>query len=132
MLSGDVPWVGWRAVIISEVIFLIFFIFTILLAITLLICLSSHSKSQARHHLVITVVSIGRVVRNTAVLLVLFLVFPSLGPILDSCCVRFGAVVASVAHILGTNRMTGFFKIFCKPSGPSHVFFCLTLLNLKI
>jgi len=38
--------------------------------------------------------------------------FWGLGPMLDSCCVRFGAVMATIAHILGTIGMIGFFEFF--------------------
>jgi 1,3-beta-glucan synthase len=84
-LSGDVPMAGWR--IISEVIFPIFVI--LLVVAYMFVKLSPVAGQTPPSTLIcITVVSIGPIVWNAAVLLVLLLVSLSLGPMLDSCCVR--------------------------------------------
>jgi 1,3-beta-glucan synthase len=113
--ENDVPRVGWRAVIVSEVIFPIF---AILLVIAYMFVKSFPVEGQTPPSplIRIAVVSIGPIVWNAAVLLVLFLVSLFLGPMLDSCCVRFGAVMAFIAHVLGTIGMIGSF--LRKPSYP--------------
>jgi len=55
-------------------------------------------------------VSLGPIVWNMAVLIVLFLVSIFLGPILSSVCVKFGAVMAFTAHILAVIGMVAFFE----------------------
>jgi 1,3-beta-glucan synthase len=111
-LSGDVPRAGWRAVIISEVIFPIFFAILLVIAYMFVKSFPVAGQTPPSPLIRITVVSIGPIVWNAAVLLVLFLVSLFLGPMLDSCCVRFGAVMATIAHILGTIGMIGFFEFF--------------------
>ncbi len=111
-LSGDVPRAGWRAVIISEVIFPIFFAILLIIAYMFVKSFPVAGQTPQSPLIRITVVSIGPIVWNAAVLLVLFLVSLFLGPMLDSCCVRFGAVMASIAHVLGTIGMIGFFEFF--------------------
>jgi hypothetical protein len=111
-LSGDVPRAGWRAVIVSEVLFPIFFAILLVIAYMFVKSFPVAGQTPPSPLIRITVVSIGPVVWNAAVLLVLFLVSLFLGPMLDSCCVRFGAVMATIAHILGTIGMIGFFEFF--------------------
>ena len=111
-LSGDVPRAGWRAVIISEVIFPIFFAVLLVIAYMFVKSFPVAGQTPPSPLIRIIVVSIGPIVWNAAVLLVLFLISLFLGPMLDSCCVRFGAVMATIAHILGTIGMIGFFEFF--------------------
>jgi 1,3-beta-glucan synthase len=126
-LSGDVPRAGWRAVIVSEVLFPIFFAILLVIAYMFVKSFPVAGQTPPSPLIRISVVSIGPVVWNAAVLLVLFLVSLFLGPMLDSCCVRFGAVMATIAHILGTIGMIGFFEFFV--SLPIVSKYCFTLLN---
>lgn len=111
-LSGDMPRAGWRAVIISEVLFPIFFAILLIIAYMFVKSFPVAGQSQPSPLTRIGVVSLGPIVWNAAVLLILFLVSLFLGPMLESCCVRFGAVMATIAHILGTIGMIGFFEFF--------------------
>ena len=111
-LSGDVPRAGWRAVIISEVLFPIFFAILLIIAYMFVKSFPVVGQSQPSPLIRIGVVSLGPIVWNAAVLLILFLVSLFLGPMLESCCVRFGAVMATIAHLLGTMGMIGFFEFF--------------------
>jgi len=58
----------------------------------------------------IAVVSLGPMVLNAVVLVALFFVSLLLGPILNGCCVKFGAVQASIAHIISVIGLVGFFE----------------------
>lgn len=118
-LSGDVPRAGWRAVMISEVIFPICFAIVLVIAYMFVKSFPVSGQTPPSPLIRIAVVSIGPIAWNAAVLLVLFLVSLSLGPLLDSCCVRFGAIMATVAHILGTIGMVGFFEFFVSLFIPS-------------
>ncbi|KAH9972539.1 1-3-beta-glucan synthase [Lactifluus volemus] len=111
-LSGDVPRAGWRAVIVSEVIFPIIFAVLLIVAYMFVKSFPANGQTPPSALVRIAVVSIGPIAWNAAILLVLFLISLVLGPMLDSCCVRFGAIMASIAHVLGTVGMIGFFEFF--------------------
>lgn len=110
-LSGDVPRASWRAVIFSEVIFPVFM--AVLLVIAYMFVKSFPNKDGVYPPsplIRIAVISIGPIVFNAAILLVLFLVSLFLGPILDPIFPKFGSVIAFIAHILGVIGMLGFFE----------------------
>ena len=63
----------------------------------------------------IAIVSLGPIVWNAAVLLILFFVSLFLGPMLDSVSPKFGSVIALsvialIAHVLTLVGMVGFFE----------------------
>ena len=64
----------------------------------------------------IAIISLGPIVWNAAVLLVLFLVSLFLGPMLDTCCAKFGAVMASIAHFLAVVGIVAFFEFLVRIS----------------
>jgi hypothetical protein len=64
----------------------------------------------------IAIISLGPIVWNAAVLLVLFLVSLFLGPMLDTCCAKFGAIMASIAHFMAVVGMVGFFEFLVRHS----------------
>ena len=109
-LSGDVPRAGWRAVIVSEVIFPIVMAVLFVIAYMFVKSFPVNGKIPPSPLIRIAVVSIGPIVWNAGVLLVLFFVSLMLGPMLDSCCTRFGSIMAALAHTLGTIGMIGFFE----------------------
>jgi 1,3-beta-glucan synthase len=127
-LSGDVPRAGWRAVIISEVIFPIIFAIVLVVAYMFVKSFPASDQTPPSPLIRIAVVSIGPIAWNAAVLLALFFISLLLGPMLDSCCVRFGAFMATIAHILGTIGMIGFFEFFVSPLLPCSSDVCLSVL----
>lgn len=62
----------------------------------------------------IAIISLGPIVWNAAVLLVLFLVSLFLGPMLDTCCAKFGAVMASLAHFMAVVGIIAFFEFLVR------------------
>lgn len=68
-------------------------------------------------------IAIGPMVWNAAVLLVLFLTSLFLGAMLESCCTKFGSVMASLAHILGLVGLVAFFEFFVSPYSSLDLFF---------
>jgi len=58
----------------------------------------------------IMIVAVGPIVWNAAILFVLFLLSLALGPMLNSCCNKFGSAMASIAHGLAVVGMLGFFE----------------------
>jgi len=58
----------------------------------------------------LAVIAIGPIAWNAAVLLTLFIISLFLGPMLNLCCVKFGAVMAAVAHALAVIGMIAFFE----------------------
>ena len=112
-LSGDVPRAKWRAVIVSEIIFPMFMAVLFTIAYMFVKSFPQQDNRTPPSPLIrLAVVSIGPLVLNAAILLVLFMISLTLGPMLDSCCTRFGSVMASIAHIGGTLGMIGFFEFF--------------------
>ncbi|TFK45980.1 1,3-beta-glucan synthase [Heliocybe sulcata] len=110
-LSGDVPCAGWRAVIISEIVFPI--VMAVLFIITYMFVKSFPDRNgiQPPSPLIrIAVISLGPVVWNAGVLLVLFLISLFLGPMLDSVFPRFGSVMVFIGHFLGTDGIIGTFE----------------------
>jgi len=110
-LSGDVPRASWRAVIFSEIIFPVFM--AVLFVIAYMFVKSfpnSEGKYPPSPLIRIAVISIGPIVWNGAVLLVLFLVSLFLGPMLEPTFPKFGSGVAFVAHFFGIIGMLGSFE----------------------
>ena len=58
----------------------------------------------------IAIVSLGPIVWNAAVLLILFFVSLFLRPMLDSVPPKFGSVIVFIAHVLTLVGMVGFFE----------------------
>ncbi|TFK52998.1 1,3-beta-glucan synthase [Heliocybe sulcata] len=110
-LSGDVPRAGWRAVIISEIVFPIVMAVLFIIAYMFVKSFPDRNGIQPPSPLIrIAVISLGPVVWNAGVLLVLFLISLFLGPMLDSVFPRFGSVMAFIAHFLGTVGIIGAFE----------------------
>ena len=58
----------------------------------------------------IAIVSLGYIVWNATVPLILFFVSLFLGPLLDSVPPKFGSVIVFIAHVLALVGMVGFFE----------------------
>lgn len=109
-LSGDVPRAGWRAVIFSEIIFPITLAILFVIAYMFVKSFPVDGKQPPSPLIRIAVISLGPIVWNAAVLLVLFLISLFLGPMLDPRYPMFGSVMAFIAHFLGVVGMVGFFE----------------------
>ena len=110
-LSGDVPRAGWRAVIFSEVIFPVVMAVLFTVAYMFVKSFPDRDGRQPASPLVrIAIVSLGPIVWNAAILLVLFMFSIFLGPFLDTKFPKFGAAMAFIAHSLGTIGLIGFFE----------------------
>ena len=110
-LSGDVPRARWRAVIFSEVIFPVIMAILFVIAYMFVKSFADVPGHLNASPLVrIAIVSLGPIVWNAAVLLVQFLFSVLLGPMMDSCCVKFGSIVAFIVHLLALVGMVGFFE----------------------
>src|SRR5258707_9811846 len=97
-LSGDVPRASFRARLISEI--LIPWLGAAIFAICYLFVKSFPDDQNPNMSAIIRllVVSVGPLVWNAVVLIVLFIISVTMGPMLNSCCVKFGSVMASIAH----------------------------------
>jgi 1,3-beta-glucan synthase len=110
-LSGDVPRAGWRAVIVSEVIFPIVMAVLFVVAYMFVKAFPGTNGKQPPSPLIrIAVIALGPIVWNAAILLVLFMVSLFLGPMLDPRYPMFGSIMAFIAHILAVIGMVGFFE----------------------
>lgn len=116
-LSGDVPRAGWRAVIVSEVLFPI--VMAILFTIAYMFVKSFPDPTTGKAHpaplLRIAVISLGPIVWNAAILLVQFILSLFLGPMLDSTFPKFGSAMAFIVHTLGVIGLVAFFEFLVRP-----------------
>ena len=109
-LSGDMPRAGWKTVLFSEILWPIFMavLWTIAYMFVKSFPDAQNNSVNASPLVRILVVSIGPLVWNGAVLITLFVISVFLGPMLNKCCVKFGAVQAAIAHglaVLGKSML---------------------------
>ena len=111
-LSGDVPRAKWRAVIFSEIVFPVVMAVRFGIAYMFVKAFPDKDGRQPPSPLIrIAIVSLGPVVWNAAVLLVLFMFSLFLGPMLDGWA-RFPSFMAAFAHTLGLIGLVAFFEFF--------------------
>jgi len=111
-LSGDVPRAGWRAVIWSEIVTPVFLATLFVIAYMFVKSFPDSTGKYPPSPLIrIAVISIGPIVWNAAILLILFIFSLFLGPILDPLFPKFGSIVAFVAHFFGVVGILAFFEL---------------------
>jgi 1,3-beta-glucan synthase len=119
-LSGDVPRAKWRNVLFSEIIFPV--VMAVIFVIAYMFVNSFPDASTGRIGpsplLRIAVISLGPVVWNAAVLIVLFLISLFLGPMMASCYPKFGSLVAVVAHACAVVGLLAFFEFMVRFAFP--------------
>ena len=112
-LSGDVPRATWRAILWSEIIFPVAMAVLFIIAYMFVKSFPDASGKYPPSPLIrIAVVSIGPIVWNAAILLVLFLFSLFLGPLLDPSFPKFGSAIAFIAHAFSLIGMLAFFEFF--------------------
>lgn len=115
--GGDTPRAPWRAIVFSEVIFPI--LLAIIFTVAYLFVKSFPEipgKVNAAPLIRIAIVSLGPLVWNAAILLVLFMVSLFLGPMLDTMYPKFGSAIAFIAHAAALAGMVGFFEFLVRSS----------------
>ncbi|KAF4579032.1 hypothetical protein EYR36_000841 [Pleurotus pulmonarius] len=111
-LSGDVPRATWRSVIFSEVVFPVCVAIVFVVAYMFVKSFPDANGDLPPSPLIrIAVIAIGPVVWNAAVLMALFFIALFLGPMMDSW-IKFGSVMAAIAHVLGLVGLVAFFEFF--------------------
>lgn len=127
-LSGDVPRAPWSNVIFSEILFPIFMAILFTIAYMFVKSFPVNGRQPPAPLIRIAIVSLGPVVWNAAVLIVLFLISLMLGPMLDPRYPKFGSFMAALAHVLGTVGIIAFFELlvrFLSPYVRDQVLTCL-------
>ncbi len=109
-LSGDLPRATWHAVLFSEVIFPAVMAILFVIAYMFVKSFPVDGEIPPSPLVRIAVISLGPIVWNAAILLVLFIFSIFLGPMLDPVVPMFGSVMAFIAHFLGSLGMVGFFE----------------------
>jgi 1,3-beta-glucan synthase len=101
----------WRTVFMSEIVFPICMAILFIIAYLFVKSFPQVTGRQNASPLIrIAIVSLGPIVFNAAVLLVLFMVSLFLGPMFDTVFPKFGSVIAFIAHGLALIGMVGFFE----------------------
>ena len=109
--GSDTPRATWRAVFLSEIIMPICMAILFVVAYLFVKPFPQVTGRENASPLVrIAIVSLGPIVWNAAVLLILFFVSLFLGPMLDSVSPKFGSAIAFIAHVLALVGMVGFFE----------------------
>jgi len=110
-LSGDLPRAGWRTVLFSEILAPIGMAVILSVAYMFVKSFPDADGNFGNSPLIrLAIIAIGPIAWNAAVLLTLFIISLFLGPMLNLCCVKFGAVMAATAHILAVVGMIAFFE----------------------
>ena len=109
-LSGDVPRAKWRNVMFSEILFPIFMAVIFVIAYMFVKSFPDPTTGNIGPSplLRIGVISLGPVVWNAAVLVILFIVSIFLGPMLNTCYSKFGSLMAVIAHTLSLIGLIAF------------------------
>ncbi|CAK5277699.1 unnamed protein product [Mycena citricolor] len=111
-LSGDVPRAPWNSVFLSEIVFPIFMATIFVVAYMFVKSFPDPRTGQNPSALIrIAIIAVGPMAWNACILLALFFISLFLGPMLESWP-KFGAWMASIAHILGLVGMVVFFEFF--------------------
>jgi len=121
--GGDVPRATWRSVLVAEIISPVVMAVLFIIAYMFVKAFPDSTGRLPPSPLIrIAVISLGPIVWNAAVLLVLFLVSIFLGPMFDPKFPMFGSVIAAIAHFLGLVGMVGFFEFlwFLESWNASH------------
>lgn len=112
-MASDVPRARWKTVLFSQVIAPIFMAAVFILAYMFVKSFPDKSGKYPPSPLVrIAIIAIGPMVWNAAVLLTLFLMSLSLGPMLQGCCGKFASVMATIAHLSALIGVVAFFEFF--------------------
>ncbi|KAG8834634.1 1,3-beta-D-glucan synthase [Serendipita sp. 399] len=111
-LSGDVPRAKWRNVLFSEIIFPVFMAVLFIIAYMFV---NSFPDPVTRRIgpsplLRIAVISLGPIVWNAAVLIILFLISLFFGPMMATCYPKFGSLIAAIAHGCSVVGLIAFFE----------------------
>lgn len=111
-LSGDVPRASWRNVLFAEILWPICGAIMFIVAYMFVKSFPDENGDLPPSPLIrIAIIAIGPIVWNGAVLLSLFFISLFLGPMMDSW-VKFGSLIAAIAHGLALLGMVSFFELF--------------------
>lgn len=108
-LSGDVPRAPWTSVIWSEVVWPIGV--AVIFVVAYMFVKSFGGADRPSALIRIGVIAVGPIVWNAAVLVSFFFLSLFLGPMMDGW-VRFGSVMAMLAHVSCLLGLVGFFEFF--------------------
>ncbi|KAG8936786.1 1,3-beta-D-glucan synthase [Tulasnella sp. 418] len=108
-MASDTPRARWRTVLVSEILMPIAMAVIFTIAYMFVGSFRDKTGKAPPSPLIrILIVSVGPLVWNAAVLIILFLISVSLGPLITN--VKFGAIIAAIAHVAAVLGLVGFFE----------------------
>ncbi|KAG9065668.1 1,3-beta-D-glucan synthase [Linnemannia hyalina] len=113
-LGGDIPKANFWVIFVSELVFPLIQVF---MCVVCYMFVRSFATSDGNGTAVYTsgllrvgVFALAPLAVNAAVLAVLFAISLLLGPCMNMCCVKFGSIMAAIAHAVAVLTLLGFFE----------------------
>ncbi|KAG0213404.1 1,3-beta-D-glucan synthase [Mortierella sp. NVP41] len=113
-LGGDIPKANFWVIFVSEIVFPLIQVFLCVICYMFVRSFPSADDKGAEVYtsglLRVGVFALAPLVVNAAVLAVLFAISLMLGPCMNMCCVKFGSIMAAIAHAVAVVTLLGFFE----------------------
>lgn len=113
-LGGDIPKANFWVIFVSEIVLPLIQVF---MCVVCYMFVRSFATSDGNGAAVYTsgllrvgVFALAPLAVNAAVLAVLFAISLLLGPCMNMCCVKFGSIMAAIAHAVAVLTLLGFFE----------------------
>ncbi|KAG0376736.1 1,3-beta-D-glucan synthase [Mortierella sp. AD032] len=113
-LGGDIPKANFWVIFVSEIVFPLIQVFMCVVCYMFVRSFPSVDNQGAPVYtsglLRVGIFALAPLVVNAAVLAILFAISLLLGPCMNMCCVKFGSIMAAIAHGVAVLTLLGFFE----------------------
>ncbi|KAF9339113.1 1,3-beta-D-glucan synthase [Linnemannia elongata] len=113
-LGGDIPKANFWVIFVSEIVLPLIQVFMCVVCYMFVRSFATSGDNGAPVYtsglLRVGVFALAPLAVNAAVLAVLFAISLLLGPCMNMCCVKFGSIMAAIAHAVAVLTLLGFFE----------------------
>lgn len=113
-LGGDIPKANFWVIFVSEIVLPLIQVFMCVVCYMFVRSFGTPDGNGAAVYtsglLRVGVFALAPLAVNAAVLAVLFVISLLLGPCMNMCCVKFGSIMAAIAHAVAVLTLLGFFE----------------------